>query len=652
MAETISLSSTVAVAFYNTTDNPLSITGTGTIDAPGGVALDLESPIVWTLFNDGLVAISGASGTGVRLGAGGTIVNEAGGSIVGAGYGAFIAGGAGTVTNAGLVQSKGTLGIALTLLGGGVVDNDAGATITGGHAVEIGGAGGTLTNAGFISGYASAVYGNAVTNVGVITSSNTAGIQLIGTAAGTVTNATSATIAGGWGIIDTLHAAAIDNGGLISGSAFDSEGIFLAAGGTVSNASGGTITGYLYGVDIENGVQSLINAGTVTATGTLNGVAVSTTFGGAAYVGNTGSIIGSKAGVGIKSISGSVNNSGLIEGGTGYGVALPSGDVTNARGGVIRGGLSSIVYLGGFGTVTNAGTIEAAVNPSMTSNAVLFRNGYADRLIADPGAVFVGTVNGGNSIGASAVSVLELAPGVGSIATVTNFGSIVFDPGAAWTISSSTSALAMGELISGFAPGDTIELAGAAASKTGLVGDTLELTGGLNVILPGNTYSYAQFGVTNAGGNTDITVACFVAGTRILTDAGEVAVEALRPGMRVVSLTHRRPVPVKWIGSRTVPRAAPVRIEEGAFGAALPHRSLHLSPDHAVCIDDTLIPVRHLVNGSSIAPVTCPEVPYFHVELHEHAVLLAEGLPAESYLDTDNRAAFASAPRRLDSATR
>src|SRR6185436_15037675 len=33
---------------------------------------------------------------------------------------------------------------------------------------------------------------------------------------------------------------------------------------------------------------------------------------------------------------------------------------------------------------------------------------------------------------------------------------------------------------------------------------------------------------------------------------------------------------------------------------------------------------------------------YFHVELERHDVLLAEGLPCESYLDTGNRAAFAN----------
>jgi hypothetical protein len=36
-------------------------------------------------------------------------------------------------------------------------------------------------------------------------------------------------------------------------------------------------------------------------------------------------------------------------------------------------------------------------------------------------------------------------------------------------------------------------------------------------------------------------------------------------------------------------------------------------------------------------------VTYWHVELERHDILLADGMPAESYLDTGNRAAFADA---------
>jgi hypothetical protein len=73
----------------------------------------------------------------------------------------------------------------------------------------------------------------------------------------------------------------------------------------------------------------------------------------------------------------------------------------------------------------------------------------------------------------------------------------------------------------------------------------------------------------------------------------------------------------------------------------MPCRDLLLSPDHAVYVDGLLIPIRHLMNGTTIAQEEADEVTYWHVELHQHDVILAEGLPCESYLDTGNRGAFA-----------
>ena len=59
-------------------------------------------------------------------------------------------------------------------------------------------------------------------------------------------------------------------------------------------------------------------------------------------------------------------------------------------------------------------------------------------------------------------------------------------------------------------------------------------------------------------------------------------------------------------------------------------------------VDGVLIPVRYLLNDATIAQVARAQVTYFHVELPAHGVLLAEGLPVESYLDSGNRSAFAN----------
>jgi hypothetical protein len=86
----------------------------------------------------------------------------------------------------------------------------------------------------------------------------------------------------------------------------------------------------------------------------------------------------------------------------------------------------------------------------------------------------------------------------------------------------------------------------------------------------------------------------------------------------------------------------PVRVAAGAFGPGAPARDLLLSPDHAVYAEGVLIPVRCLIDGRAVTQEARETVTYWHVELPAHDVILAEGLPCESYLDTGNRAAFAN----------
>lgn len=153
--------------------------------------------------------------------------------------------------------------------------------------------------------------------------------------------------------------------------------------------------------------------------------------------------------------------------------------------------------------------------------------------------------------------------------------------------------------------------------------------------------------------STTLFTVCFTAGTRLDTPDGSIPVEDIRCGdlVTVVQNGERVARAVKWVGFRRIdltthPRpetAAPVRIRRDAFALGMPNRDLFLSPDHAVFVDGVLVMVRQLINHATIAQVVDRRsVAYYHVELAEHGILLAEGLPAESYLDTGNRGFFSN----------
>ncbi len=138
----------------------------------------------------------------------------------------------------------------------------------------------------------------------------------------------------------------------------------------------------------------------------------------------------------------------------------------------------------------------------------------------------------------------------------------------------------------------------------------------------------------------DITTECFLSGTNILTERGEIPVEALNIG-DLVKTAEGKLEPIKWIGRQTIEpskvanpaRGYPVQIRAGALGDNIPSRDLYTSPDHSLFVDGLLINAGALVNGISIISTKPVETfVYYHIELENHSLLIAEGASAESYL--------------------
>jgi hypothetical protein len=302
-----------------------------------------------------------------------------------------------------------------------------------------------------------------------------------------------------------------------------------------------------------------------------------------------------------------------------------------------------------FATVTNDGTINndgylqiGAFSTSTTSYFSFVNNGIVQ---GGTDALF-GPVSGGGTI---TVGVVQAYGDVAASQTL-DFGGAgkaeldLFenDPG----MGSGT----FSGLLTHMGPGNKVVLENVSSvSITSNMAGVVKLnTSAGSMTLTTDYPGAVPFKIVNESPNTALVIACFAAGTRIATPDGEVAVETLRVGDRVLALRMEEFAPIIWTGHRRVdcrlhprPREVwPVRVRAGAFGVGMPHRDLWLSPDHAVFIDGVLIPVRYLINDATILRAPLDSITYWHVELARHEVILADGMPCESYLDTGNRAAF------------
>jgi autotransporter passenger strand-loop-strand repeat protein len=418
----------------------------------------------------------------------------------------------------------------------------------------------------------------------------------------------------------------------------------LLAGASETVSGGGTAIGTIFGLaspSVPGGTMTVISGGIASATEFVNG--------GTILVDGGGTLIDP---VNNSSTPGhiDINSGGVLSvtaGASTFGISLDAGGSLDIAAGGVVALMDAVGATVDVGNQAGLGLAQASAGGSI----IVAAGGSSEFLVAGIGGD-VTVQSGGTLVGAAVAGqgTLDIQSGA------TLLSGIAFSGYAADAIvgASNISGLAL----YGFGADNTLDLTGIAYAAGGTVGSSGSV---LSFTENGQTYDigivsggiggHALTLAADASGGTMIEVACFAAGTRIATPAGEAAVEALRPGDAVLALIDGawRPAPVRWVGRTTIDlarhphpaQAAPVRIRADAVAPGLPRRDLLLSPDHALFLDGMLIQAQALVNGATVTQEVPGRVTYYHVELDRHAVLLADGLPAESYLDTGNRALFA-----------
>ncbi len=146
---------------------------------------------------------------------------------------------------------------------------------------------------------------------------------------------------------------------------------------------------------------------------------------------------------------------------------------------------------------------------------------------------------------------------------------------------------------------------------------------------------------------------CFTPGTLIATPRGEVRVEDLRVGDKVVTRDNGFQ-DIVWTGSRKIswaeigiePHLKPVVITQGSLGQGLPEADLMVSPNHRILVTndrtalrfnepEVLVAAKHLLTGRTIYEVNSGGTVYHHFMFSRHQVVLSNGAWTESFQPSD-----------------
>jgi len=153
--------------------------------------------------------------------------------------------------------------------------------------------------------------------------------------------------------------------------------------------------------------------------------------------------------------------------------------------------------------------------------------------------------------------------------------------------------------------------------------------------------------------NIENVIPCFTPGTLIATPRGEVPVELLKAGDRIITRDNGIQE-IRWTGRKDMgwhdlvanPHLKPVLIRQGSLGNGLPERDMMVSPNHRVLVandrtalyfdeHEVLVSAKHLVAGKGIDAVNAVGASYIHFMFDRHEVVLSNGAWTESFQPGD-----------------
>jgi hypothetical protein len=193
---------------------------------------------------------------------------------------------------------------------------------------------------------------------------------------------------------------------------------------------------------------------------------------------------------------------------------------------------------------------------------------------------------------------------------------------------------------------DNLDLAANSSAKTNIRHDAENPENGLVDFLDANG---DLIGSLQFSGIEEI-IACFTAGTRIAALGGEMAIEDIAKGTKILTRDHGYQT-VVWTGSREMnlaelvknPDLRPVRIAAGALGPNRPQRDMMVSPKHRILFigpraeilfgeAEVLILATHLVGQPGITrAVPVSDIASHYILFEEHELVMGDGIWSESF---------------------